>query len=114
MAGGTGGGAICEDKDEVDEEDVEDGGGSEDFVGDFIRSPLIFTGLTIFGLAAGIGGSGGDLIGLPILFELRGLISGGITECLIGGLGTFSLSFSFSRLLSFSFSFSLSLSLSCG
>lgn len=63
------------------------GGGSEILVGDRTRSGLNLTGLTFFGLTAGIGGKGGDLTGLPILLELRGFISGGCTECLIGGLG---------------------------
>lgn len=48
------------------------------------RSALNLTGLTFFGLAAGIGGSGGDFTGLPIL-PLRGLISGGIAVG--GGVG---------------------------
>lgn len=55
------------------------------FVGDRgTRSALNLTGLTFFGLAAGIGGSGGDLTGLPIL-PLRGFISGGIAVG--GGVG---------------------------
>lgn len=63
------------------------GGGSDIFVGDLTRSGLNLTGLTFFGLAAGMGGKGGDLTGLPILLLLRGFISGGCTECRIGGLG---------------------------
>lgn len=68
------------------------GGGSEIFVGERTRSGLSLMGLIFFGLTAGMGGSGGDLTGLPILLELRGFISGGCTECLTGGLGGFSCS----------------------
>jgi len=64
--------------------DLAGGGGgatSAHFVGERTRSGLNLTGLTFFGLAAGMGGNGGDLTGLPIL-PLRGFISGGMA---VGG-----------------------------